>query len=127
MVGCHQNSWKKYVDGKKLKCVPFHQWRFKKILGESFFIGSYIVTNMKRLDLFLDIFPIEEFKMIVTLINAELRRKILPATKLFEIINKAISMLTHASDGAIYLDSRSDLCIGCEISCSDIDEWGLIE
>ena len=97
MVGCHQNSWKKYVDGKKLKCVPFHQWRFKKILGESFFIGSYIVTNMKRLDLFLDIFPIEELKIIVTLINAELRRKILPATKIFEIIKCVSSNFNHSS------------------------------
>ena len=58
VVECHQKKWKEYVEGTKLKSVPFCQWRSKTIFGESVFPGSPIAKNMTRLDFFLDISPI---------------------------------------------------------------------
>ena len=42
---CQQNKWKEYVEGTKLKYIPFSM-AIETIFGESFFFGSHIAKNM---------------------------------------------------------------------------------
>ena len=86
MLEIHQKKCKEYAEGMKLKSVPFCQWKLKTIFGESIFPGSSIANNITKLELFLGIFPRDQLNRIVTLENAELRRIILPATMIWEMI-----------------------------------------
>ena len=56
------------------------------IFGDSIFPGSPVAKNMKHTDLLVEIFPIYELNLIVTLTNAELLKNISRETTRLEII-----------------------------------------
>ena len=70
----------------KLKSVSFRQYLLKIVFGESALPGSSIAKNITRLNFFLDIFPRDQLSLIVHLINAELKRMILPAKMRWDMI-----------------------------------------
>ena len=95
VVEFQQKKWKEYVEGTKLKSVPFCQWQLKTIFGGSFFPGSPIAKNMTQLDFFLEILPIGRLSLIFTLTNVDLNRMILPATMRWEMIKKLVCYFNH--------------------------------
>ena len=74
MVEYHGKKWKEYADEKKLKPVPFRQWRLKTIFCDYIFPGSPVTKSMARIDFFLELLPRNELNLIVTLTNVELRK-----------------------------------------------------
>ena len=69
MVEYHEQKWKKYAEGEKLKSTPFWQWRRKALFGDSIFPGSPVAKKMTRLELFLELFPRDELNLIDTVLN----------------------------------------------------------
>ena len=86
VVEFHQKKWEEYTEGTKLKPVTLRQWRLKTIFIESIFPGSPIDKKITQLDFFLQLLPRDRLDVIVTFTNEELRRKIYPATTIWEII-----------------------------------------
>ena len=66
------------------------------IFGESIFPGSPISKKIIQLDFFLDIFPRDQLKIVVTLTNAYLKRMIFPEITRWEVIKKLSSYFNHA-------------------------------
>ena len=71
---------------KKLKYVPFHQWQLKTIFGDSVFPVSPVDKNTKCIDFLLKKLPIDKLILIFTLKIVEIRKNILPATTIEDII-----------------------------------------
>ena len=102
MVKRHNKKRKKYVEGTKLKSVPFCQWKLRTIFGDSVFTGSPDPKNMKWNDFFLEILVIYQLNLIVKLTNVELGKKIFLATTRLDIIKLF---------GVILLITRCKFCI----------------
>ena len=77
----------KYVEGTKLKYVPFCQLKLKTIFGDYFFQGLPVSKNMKQNEFLTELFPTYELNLIITLKTLYLYKYVFPATTRLEIIN----------------------------------------
>ena len=87
MVEFHKQKRMKYVEGTKLKYVPFCQLKLKTIFGDYFFQGLPVSKNMKQNEFLTELFPTYELNLIITLKKLYLYKYIFPATTRLEIIH----------------------------------------
>ena len=69
----------------------------EKFFGDYVFPGWPVAKIIIQINLFLDMFPIDELNLIDTVTNVDLHKKIFPATTRWEIIKffGVIILITH--------------------------------